>query len=143
MKNSITKERLFPLFFLPIYINGSTKVISSSTRKTFDTSENIKTLPYEKFDAYIHDSLPNNNSPLLIHHFSGDINFASHTLHTNEDFHWQFHMNIILSTGYFCQFQWGSKDKAYKVFNRHLAPNCEGFNAKDPNICFMDQWGQM
>ncbi|PIM97063.1 hypothetical protein CDL12_30474 [Handroanthus impetiginosus] len=133
--NSLAKKRLIFLFFISMSYNDFTVAISS-LYKTSVKLENIKTLPREKFDVYIHNSLPNNNSPLLIHCFSGDDDFGNHTLRMNEDFHWEFRMNIILSTEYFCRFRWGSRDKRYKVFNKHLAPNCEGFKAKDPNICY-------
>ncbi|EYU27292.1 hypothetical protein MIMGU_mgv1a026865mg, partial [Erythranthe guttata] len=138
-------KRLLFLFLLSLYLNHSTKAISSLIRKTLRTEEKIqifdkierKTSPGQGYEVHIVNKLPINSTfPLNIHCASKDDDLGNHTLNLNDDFNWHFKMNYGLSTMFFCRFKWGSKDQAHEVFNKHIAFYCEGYNEKaDGNIC--------
>ncbi|KAK4394103.1 S-protein74 [Sesamum angolense] len=93
--------------------------------------------PGQGYEVHIVNNLPDNSSPLFVHCASKDDDLGNHTLRLNDDFNWQFRMNIGLTTLYYCRFLWESKNKICDVFNKILAVDCESYDEKeDGNICF-------
>nr|XP_009800927.1 PREDICTED: uncharacterized protein LOC104246751 [Nicotiana sylvestris] len=73
----------------------------------------------KKYTVAIHNFLPNDNPPLYFHCASGDDDLGYHSLAALGQFSWSFRPNMWLwaRTIFFCHFWWGSKNKAFVVYN--------------------------
>ncbi|KAI3470517.1 hypothetical protein Pfo_027180 [Paulownia fortunei] len=71
-----------------------------------------------KIEVHVINNLPSNSAPLTLHCASGDNDLGHHTLAVNQDFNWSFCENIYYpNTLFFCHLWWGSKQRAFEVFN--------------------------
>ncbi|KAK4385936.1 hypothetical protein Sango_2717600 [Sesamum angolense] len=77
-----------------------------------------------RYEVHIINSLPSNSDPLVVHCASGDDDLGTHTLTSNQVFQWSFCENVTQTTLYFCHFSWGSKERAFEVFNKKLKGDC-------------------
>ncbi|XP_073130780.1 S-protein homolog 5-like [Henckelia pumila] len=96
-----------------------------------------KLWPGQGYEVHVVNNLTNGAVPLRIHCASGNTELGNHTLYPKGNFHWSFRMNYWFSTMFFCRFHWGARNRAFEVFNKHLAANCEGPYEKElGNICY-------
>lgn len=77
-----------------------------------------------RYELHIINALSNNDIPPWYHCASGDKDFRYHILKVDEDFHFEFSVNHILSTLYFCHFWWGKNQNVFDVFNHKLFHIC-------------------
>lgn len=70
-----------------------------------------------KEHIYVVNNLLPNSAPLKLHCASGDNDLENHILYPDQDFHWSFCANILPTTLFFCHLWWGSKEKAFDVYN--------------------------
>ncbi|PIN14478.1 hypothetical protein CDL12_12880 [Handroanthus impetiginosus] len=80
----------------------------------------------KKYEVHIENDLPEDDpNPLLVHCASKDNEIINGTIPRDKEIYWHFHMNLFSRTVYFCHFWWGSRNKAFEVFNRKLRQFCE------------------
>ncbi|KAM3198836.1 hypothetical protein P3L10_034425 [Capsicum annuum] len=70
-----------------------------------------------RYTVHIINKLRSHSPNLKIHCASKDDDLGYHTLSINQDFNWSFCESIFSRTLFFCHFWWGSKEKAFDVFN--------------------------
>ncbi|KAG5607568.1 hypothetical protein H5410_029060 [Solanum commersonii] len=108
------------------------------------------------YELHIINALPNNDIPLWYHCASGDKDFGYHILKVGEDFNFEFSVNHLLSTLYFCHFWWGKNQNVFDVFNKNLFHICssspdkihtcywkvqkDGFLAASTVDCSVNHW---
>lgn len=85
-----------------------------------------------RYEVIIFNLLPQRNSKLITHCYSGDDDFGNHTLYVNQKQKWSFYANIFKTTRFICSFWWGRKRGSINVFYAKNAHMCEtGF----ANVC--------
>ncbi|KAI3443349.1 hypothetical protein Pfo_000014 [Paulownia fortunei] len=83
------------------------------------------------YQVEIVNRLPNGNSRLVLHCASGNDDFGNRTIFLGQDFKWHFCENFFRNTLFFCHLWWGSKNRAFEVFNSDWATtDCES------GLCF-------
>nr|XP_009781781.1 PREDICTED: uncharacterized protein LOC104230618 [Nicotiana sylvestris] len=70
-----------------------------------------------KFHVQVVNSLPINSPILRVHCASKNDDIGYHDLVKDGQIEWSFREQVLSNTLYFCHFWWGSKDKAFEVFN--------------------------
>ncbi|KAL7148066.1 hypothetical protein ABFS83_06G152400 [Erythranthe nasuta] len=70
-----------------------------------------------KRNIHIFNDLPPKSAPLKLHCWSKKDDLGYHTLDVEKEFEWTFCGNFSPSTLYTCQLWWGSKDRAFEVFD--------------------------
>ncbi|KAH6827331.1 hypothetical protein C2S53_015394 [Perilla frutescens var. hirtella] len=79
----------------------------------------------QRYEVYVFDVLPQTDSKLIRHCYSGDDDFGNHTLYFNQYQTWNFYVNIFKTTLFSCRLWWGRKTKAFEAFNAKHAKKCE------------------
>ncbi|KAI5648709.1 hypothetical protein M9H77_34714 [Catharanthus roseus] len=93
--------------------------------------------PFNQYDAYIVNGLPDNSQNFQAHIFSGDDDLGYHDLKVNENFRWHFKMSYFGTTKFYAHFWWGKdKERGFAVFDKHLAPLCGEVGNLTINICW-------
>lgn len=72
----------------------------------------------QKNHVHIVNNLTSNSQPLKIHCASGDNDLGHHDLYPGQKYEWGFCPNLGPNTLFFCHFWWGSKNKAFEVYNQ-------------------------
>ncbi|CAN4090970.1 unnamed protein product [Withania somnifera] len=75
-----------------------------------------------KYEVHVINKLSTNAPKLRVHCASKDDDLGNNYLPIGGDLNWSFCESFFDQTLYFCHFWWGSKDKAFDVFN--YAPYC-------------------
>lgn len=89
----------------------------------------------EPYEVHIVNNLPDNTAPLFIHCKSKNNDLGPHNLLVNNDFNWNFRMNVWESTLYTCDFSWTTKNIGFVVFDASVAYS-ECGNKLTTNICY-------
>ncbi|XP_012837734.1 PREDICTED: trinucleotide repeat-containing gene 18 protein-like [Erythranthe guttata] len=71
----------------------------------------------DKRNIHIFNDLPPKSAPLKLHCWSKNDDLGYHTVDVDKEFEWTFCSNFSPSTLYTCQLWWGSKDRAFEVFD--------------------------
>lgn len=71
----------------------------------------------EKIHVYVANNLGPNVEPLIAHCASKDNDFGNTTIYANNNFHFHFCTTPFEDTLFFCHLWWGSKQRAFEVFN--------------------------
>lgn len=92
----------------------------------------------ERYNAYVHNALPDNSKIFTVHVFSGNSDFKYHTPKVGESFFWTFKMNIFRTTKFFGHFWWGNdKEQKFVVFDNDMANKyCRSSSKKGPHVCW-------
>ncbi|KAL7117139.1 hypothetical protein ACP275_03G053400 [Erythranthe tilingii] len=81
-----------------------------------------------KYRVQVVNRLPSNNSSLFLHCASGDDELGKRTIYAGQTFEWAFCASGFSKTLFFCHLWWGSKDRAFEVFNsKHSINDCRSF----------------
>ena len=78
----------------------------------------------------------NKTTPLIVHCASKDDDLGNFTLHPKHENHWVFRPSIWGTTRFSCEFLWGRKHRAFRVFNDHWRDRCNAPDVHDRNLCF-------
>ncbi|EPS72824.1 hypothetical protein M569_01932, partial [Genlisea aurea] len=70
-----------------------------------------------KVNVYVLRNIASDSNPLKLHCFSGNDDLGNHTLFDNQNYHWSFCMNVLPTTKFFCNLQWGNKRKGFPAFS--------------------------
>ncbi|PIN17968.1 hypothetical protein CDL12_09366 [Handroanthus impetiginosus] len=98
-------------------INIISKTLFIGFLLSFNLVESTKTLGFTKgYEVHI-NNLPGSNPLLLVHCASKNDEIINGTIPWKTEIHWSFHMNFGYTMMYFYHFWWGSKNKAFEVFN--------------------------
>lgn len=77
----------------------------------------LSTTCFSRLHVDIANRLPQNAAPLQLHCRSKDDDMGYHNLSVNQIYSWKFRMNFWGSTLFYCDFWWGEKHAAFKVFD--------------------------
>ncbi|KAL3634187.1 hypothetical protein CASFOL_021241 [Castilleja foliolosa] len=78
----------------------------------------------KSFLAY--SNLPKNTPPLKFSCKSKDDNLGYHVLNIHQSYHFSFCENVLRTTLFFCNFQWGTKHRTFDVFNtKKVEKSCD------------------
>ncbi|WOG83199.1 hypothetical protein DCAR_0102373 [Daucus carota subsp. sativus] len=72
---------------------------------------------FSKLHVEITNALSQDVPPLQLHCRSKDDDMGYHNLSVNELYAWKFNMNFWGTTLFYCDFWWGEKHAAFKVFD--------------------------
>lgn len=70
-----------------------------------------------KHEVHIYSELPKDSKPLTVQCKSKDDDLGNHTLYTGQEFNWHFRSNFFITTLFYCNFWWESKQSSFKVFD--------------------------
>lgn len=71
----------------------------------------------QKYEVHVINKLPPDTPRLHVHCASKDREVGDQILPLDGDLNWSFCESFLDRTLYFCHFWWGSKDKAFDVYN--------------------------
>ncbi|CAN4090971.1 unnamed protein product [Withania somnifera] len=91
----------------------------------------------QKYEVHVINKLAPNTPQLRVHCASKNSEVGNQNLAIGEDLNWSFCEALFDRSLYFCHFWWGSKDKAFEVFND---PSYCVKNAKHVNFLKYCKW---
>ncbi|EPS72826.1 hypothetical protein M569_01934 [Genlisea aurea] len=71
-----------------------------------------------RIDVFVKRNVSSNALPVRVHCFSGNDELGYHDLYKDEIFHWDFCLNFIPNTEFFCKVWWGAKVGAFTAYKQ-------------------------